>query len=164
MVQRLVAALLVAVLPSSAVTTEQAFGPVTMLPLPRYVSVKAEANVRRGPSMAHRIDWVFQRRHLPVEVTAEYGHWRRVRDSDGAGGWVHYSLLSSARYVTVVVDLAPVHRRPEPDAGVVARAEAGVVARLGACVEAWCEVRAGRRRGWMEKSMIWGVRPNELRD
>jgi SH3-like domain-containing protein len=65
-------------------------GPVTGLPLPRYVSLKAsEANVRRGPSLTHRIDWVFKRRDMPLRITAEFGHWRRVEDRDGAGGWVH---------------------------------------------------------------------------
>ncbi|MBD3625007.1 MAG: aspartyl-trna synthetase, partial [Rhodobacteraceae bacterium] len=67
-------------------------GAVTNLPIPRYVSIKAsEANVRRGPSLSHRIDWVFQRRHLPVQITAESGHWRRARDFAGPGRWLHYS-------------------------------------------------------------------------
>ncbi|MEM1352796.1 MAG: SH3 domain-containing protein, partial [Pseudomonadota bacterium] len=70
-------------------------GPVTNLPLPRYVSMKAtEANIRRGPSLTHRIDWVFKLRDMPLRVTAEHGHWRRVEDPDGQGGWIHYSLIS----------------------------------------------------------------------
>ncbi|CAN0603746.1 unnamed protein product, partial [Ectocarpus sp. 12 AP-2014] len=36
-------------------------GKVTNLPIPRFVSLKAEeGNARRGPSLSHRIDWVFQ--------------------------------------------------------------------------------------------------------
>ena len=66
-------------------------GTVTNLPLPRFVSLKAsKANARRGPSLSHRIDWVYKRKHMPLEVYAEYENWRRVRDIDGAGGWVHY--------------------------------------------------------------------------
>ena len=62
-------------------------GPVTNLPLPCFVSLKAdEGNARRGPSLSHRIDWVFTRRNMPLEVTGEYGHWRRVQDRDGQGG------------------------------------------------------------------------------
>ena len=58
-------------------------GPVTNLPLPRYVSLKAaEGNVRRGPSLSHRIDWVFTRRDMPLRITAGHGHWRRVEDRD----------------------------------------------------------------------------------
>ncbi|MHA3980020.1 SH3 domain-containing protein [Halovulum sp. GXIMD14794] len=144
---------------------EGAPGPVTNLPIPRYVSIKtSEANVRRGPSLSHRIDWVFQRRHLPVQITAEYGHWRRVRDIEGAGGWVHYSLLSGARYVLVTEDQAALRRRPDPDAQPVARAEAGVVARLGDCEREWCEITADRLTGWVRKSDLWGVDPDEIRD
>lgn len=61
-------------------------GQVTNLPLPRFVSLKAaEGNVRRGPSLTHRIDWVFKRRDMPLQITAEHGHWRRVEDRDGLG-------------------------------------------------------------------------------
>ena len=71
---------------STGALARDARGPVTNLPLPRFVSMKAsEANVRRGPSLTHRIDWVFKRRGMPLEVTAEFGHWRRVRDHDNAG-------------------------------------------------------------------------------
>ncbi len=140
-------------------------GPVTNLPLPRYVSIKAaEANVRRGPGLTHRIDWVFRRRHLPVRITAEYGHWRRVVDSEGAGGWVHYALLSGTRHVLVTEDLATLRRLPRADALPVARAEAGVVARLGECQPDWCRVTAGRRTGWARKAALWGVGAEEVRD
>ena len=38
-------------------------GPVTNLPLPRFVSLKvSEGNMRRGPSLTHKIDWSYQRR------------------------------------------------------------------------------------------------------
>ena len=85
------AGLVAALLCGSGALAEEERGSVTNLPLPRFVSLKSsEVNVRRGPSLTHRIDWVYKRRDLPVEVTAEYGHWRRVRDRDGAGGWVHY--------------------------------------------------------------------------
>ena len=65
-------------------------GQVTNLPLPRFVSMKAaEGNVRRGPSLTHRVDWVFRHEDMPLKITAEYGHWRRVQDSEGQGGWMH---------------------------------------------------------------------------
>lgn len=158
------AALLCVALPAPA-QQEGTSGPVTSLPIPRYVSIKtSEANVRRGPSLNHRIDWVFQRRHMPVQITAEYGHWRRVRDIEGAGGWVHYSLLSGARYVLVTEDQAALRRKPNPDAQPVALAEAGVVARLGDCLPDWCEISADRLTGWIAKDSVWGVDADEVRD
>lgn len=140
-------------------------GPVTNLPMPRYVSLKtSEGNVRRGPSLSHRVDWVFRLRDMPLQVTAEHGHWRRVADRDGAGGWVHYSLLSGVRTVLVEDDLMALRTRPLPDAPEVARLEVGVVARLGACGPDWCRINAGGHRGWAPKSGLWGVDADEVRD
>lgn len=140
-------------------------GPVTNLPLPRYVSLKTgEGNARRGPSLTHRIDWVFKRRSMPLQITAEYGHWRRVQDRDGAGGWVHYALLSGVRTVLVEQDMLPVHAHPDQKAPIVAAFELGVVARLGECTEGWCRIAAGGYRGWARKQDLWGVEPDETRD
>lgn len=140
-------------------------GPETNLPLPRYVSLKAsEANVRRGPSKGHRIDWVYQRRDLPLQVTAEHGHWRRVRDRDGAGGWVHYTLLSGVRTVLVEQDLVPIYDRPDDRSPIAARLQLGVIARLGKCSIEWCELEAGGYDGWARKTALWGVEAAETRD
>lgn len=150
---------------TGAVAETSQTGSVTNLPLPRYVSMKAsESNVRRGPSLTHRIDWVFKRRDMPVQVTAEHGHWRRVRDREGAGGWVHYALLSGVRTVIVEKDLLPLHARPDQKTPVLAALELGVVARLGPCDPQWCRISAGGFRGWALKSQLWGVEPQEIRD
>ena len=147
---------------SAALAAER--GPVTNLPLPRFVSLKAgEGNVRRGPSLTHKIDWVLKRRDMPLEITAEFGHWRRVRDKDGAGGWVHYSLLSGARTVIIDRDLLPLYVKPDPATQVNAYAEAGVVARLGACTPVWCRITADGFRGWADKTALWGVATDEIR-
>ncbi|MEP4197278.1 MAG: SH3 domain-containing protein [Aliishimia sp.] len=140
-------------------------GPVTHLPLPRFVSLKAaEANIRRGPSLSHRIDWVFQRRSMPLRVTAEHGHWRRVEDKDGFGGWVHYSLISGSRTVLIKRDLLSLHQRPDPNTPVTVALESGVVAQLGKCNTDWCRVSKDGYRGWARKDALWGVKPNEIRD
>ena len=77
-------------------------GSASGLPIPRYVSLKSDrVNLREGPSKDHRTTWVFQRAGLPVEITAEFEIWRKVRDSDGAEGWVLHSLLSGRRTALV---------------------------------------------------------------
>ena len=140
-------------------------GPVTHLPIPRFVSMKAaEGYARRGPSSTHRIDWVFKRRHMPLRVTGEYGHWRRVQDRDGAGGWMHYSLLSGNRTVVVEAPEVVLHRRPDPSAPPTARLQGGVVAWLGECGEGWCELEIGDAEGWAQVSALWGVDPDEIRE
>ena len=70
----------------------------TGLPLPRFVTLKADkVNVRRGPSSDHPVAFVFQRKGMPVEITAEFENWRKIRDSDGAEGWILQSMLSGRR-------------------------------------------------------------------
>lgn len=138
-------------------------GPVTNLPLPRFVSLKtSQGNVRRGPSLTHRIDWVFTRKGMPLEIVGEFGHWRQVRDQDGVGGWVHYSLLSGARTGLVETDLAPIYSRTDTASPVNAHLEAGVIVSVDNCALDWCRVRVEGIKGWMEKSGLWGVRPDEV--
>lgn len=140
-------------------------GPVTNLPLPRYVSMKAaEGYARRGPSGTHRIDWVFKRRHMPLQIVAEYGHWRRVQDRDGAGGWMHYSLLSGNRTVLIAEPEVILYRRASTDAPMSARLQAGVVAWLGECAAGWCKLEVDGTDGWATTSALWGVAPDESRE
>lgn len=148
-----------------AANAEEQRGPVTNLPLPRFVSMKAaEGNVRRGPSLTHRIDWVFKRRGMPLQITAEYGNWRKVQDRDGAGGWVHYALLSGVRTVLIESDMLPVYASPDTKSQINAHFETGVVARLGTCTIDWCRVSAGGYRGWTLKANLWGVDAAEIRE
>ena len=138
-------------------------GPVTNLPLPRFVSLRGEsANVRRGPGLDQRVDWEFVHRGLPLEITAEYGQWRRVRDADGAGGWVHQALLSGVR-TALVTSAEPVPLRAGPTEGAAVRAiaEPGAVGRLRACRDAWCEIAADGARGWLPRAALWGVGADE---
>ncbi|AJE48533.1 SH3 domain-containing protein [Celeribacter indicus] len=138
-------------------------GSVTNLPLPRFVSLKAnEANARRGPSLSHRIDWIFTQRGYPLEVIAEYGHWRRVRDVEGATGWLHYSLISGVRTALVQEEEADLYSRADTSSRVNAKAERGVILRLQECSISWCKVTASGEKGWALKSALWGVRADEI--
>jgi SH3-like domain-containing protein len=140
-------------------------GPVTGFALPRYVSMGAsEGNARRGPSRSHRIDWVFTRRGMPVMIVAEHGHWRRVVDRDGVGGWMHYSLLSGVRTAIVEEDMLALHSRPDADAPVRARAELGVIGRLRECRPDWCLMEVGGYRGWVDPAGLWGVEAGDVFD
>ncbi|MCX8226510.1 MAG: SH3 domain-containing protein [Sulfitobacter sp.] len=161
----LLGALLLIPLAFSPVQAAEELGQVTNLPVPRFVSMKAaEGNVRRGPSLTHRIDWVFKHRDMPLRITAEHGHWRRVEDRDGMGGWVHYSLLSGTRTVLIEQDKLKLLVRPDPNAPVAAEFEIGAIARLGECSLEWCFLRAGGYKGWAPKARLWGVGTREIRD
>jgi SH3-like domain-containing protein len=151
---------LACVLPASGFAEE--LGPETNLPMPRYVSLRAnEVNVRRGPGLEYRIDWVFRRAGLPVRVIDEYGHWRRIADSDDAGGWVYHALLTSRRTALVKEPRTTFRAKPSETAPPVAVAEQGVVAHLLQCQRDWCRVRASSSEGWVPKTAIWGVDADE---
>ncbi len=138
-------------------------GAVTNLPIPRFVSLKgSEGNARRGPSLTHRIDWVFTTPGMPLRVTAEHENWRRVEDAEGLGGWVHYALLSGVRSVLISTDLAEFRMKPTRAAGVVFQAEQGVVGRLMECEPDWCRVNIQGEKGWIEKTALWGVVADEV--
>ncbi len=142
---------------------EPRLGAVTNLPLPRFVTLKTnEGNARRGPGLTHRIDWVFTRDGMPLMITAEYGHWRRVEDSEGVGGWMHYALLSGSRSALITADMADLHESPSEDSTIVLRAQKDVVATLLQCTANWCRLRLAGERGWVTKSQIWGVGPDEV--
>ena len=149
---------------AAAVSQEQpvGLGPETNLPMPRYVSLRGgEVNVRRGPGLEYRIDWVFQRSGLPVRIIDEYKNWRRIADSDDAGGWVYHSLLTGRRTALVTAPEVIFRAEPSDTAAPTARAEQGVVAHLLQCRADWCEVETQGAEGWLRKSAVWGVEADE---
>lgn len=149
----------------AAVPRDPNKGAVTNLPLPRYVSLKSnEGNARRGPGLSHRIDWVFTRVGMPLKVTAEHGHWRRVEDAEGVGGWVHYALVSGVRSVMVNEDMATFFNRPDTTSLAAFQAQRGVVARLTECADGWCRVTIDGQKGWAPVSSLWGVTADEVID
>lgn len=144
----------------------QQVGPVTSLPLPRYASLKSDrVNLREGPSKEHRTRWVFQRAGLPVEIIAEFETWRRIRDSEGAEGWVLHSLLSGRRTALVapwkkdaVIDI---YVKPEADAAVAARLATNVIGSLRKCDGKWCRIFGDGFDGFIQQSNLWGAYPGE---
>lgn len=136
------------------------------LPVPRYVSLKSDhVNVRAGPTKDNDVAWVYTRAGLPVEITAEFENWRRVRDSEGAEGWVYHSLLSGRRTAVVTMkhkdELAPLYDRAEADSALAARLQAGVVAKVRKCASGWCHIAGHGFDGWIEQERLWGVYADE---
>ncbi len=141
-------------------------GGVSGLPLPRFVSLKADrVNLHEGPSRDHRTTWVFQRAGLPVEVTAEFDVWRRVRDSEGTEGWVLHSLLSGRRTALVAPwkkgDVFTLLAQPAKNAAPIARLQSGVIAGIKTCDGSWCHISGDGFDGYIAQTSLWGVYPNE---
>lgn len=145
-------------------------GGVTGLPLPRFVSLRAdEVNLRTGPGIRYPIDWVYRREGLPVEIIDEFEAWRRVRDREGTTGWVHQSTLSAERTAVVVGERRALRLEAAGGAEAAAWLEPGVIVRLDRCGGDWCEATAkdgagASYRGFLLRSEIWGVYPDETID
>ena len=136
------------------------------LPVPRFVSLKTDrVNVRGGPDKDHDVAWIYTRVGLPVEITAEFENWRRIRDSDGTEGWVYHSLLSGKRTATVQLkaktDLAPLHAKPDAESPVTAQLQVGVLGSIKHCNGTWCQISGDGFDGWIPQNELWGVYPNE---
>ena len=136
------------------------------LPIPRYVSLKSDhVNVRAGPTKDNDVAWVYTRSGLPVEITAEFENWRRVRDSEGAEGWVYHLLLSGRRTAVVTMkskdELASVYDRADVTGSVTAKLQVGVVASVKKCDSHWCHIAGDGFDGWIEQQRLWGVYADE---
>ena len=137
------------------------------LPVPRFVSLKSDkVNVRRGPSTDQAIVWVFSRAGLPVEVIAESDNWRRVRDSEGADGWVFHSLLSARRTVLVSPwskdeESVPLYSSRSANSRAVAALQAGVLGNVMSCDGEWCKVSVDDYSGFVQQDKLWGVYKGE---
>jgi SH3-like domain-containing protein len=138
-------------------------GPVSGLPLPRYVSLKSDrVNLHEGPSKDHPTLWVYERAGLPVEITAEFETWRKIRDSEGSEGWVLHSLLSGRRTALV----APWKKEPlvltaSDHATAVAKLSPGVIATLRKCDGSWCRIAGTGFDGYLKQEDLWGAYPGE---
>jgi SH3-like domain-containing protein len=138
------------------------------LPVPRFVSLKSDkVNVRSGPAKDHEVSFIYNRSALPVEVIAESDNWRRIRDWEGAEGWVWHSLLSGRRTALVAPQqkskdtLLELRDKPDAASAVAARLEAGVLASVKRCSGGWCRLAGEGFDGWIEQQRLWGVYPGE---
>lgn len=141
-------------------------GNVTGLPVPRFVSLKSErVNVRGGPNKDQDVRWVYTRVGMPVEITAEFENWRRVRDWEGAEGWVYHSLLSGRRTAMIMSrdkdEVVPLYEGADIESAVVAKLQAGVVANLKSCTGTWCRITGKNFDGYIRQERLWGAYPNE---
>jgi SH3-like domain-containing protein len=130
--------------------------------LPRFVSLRSdEVNLRTGPGVRYPVEWVLQRRYMPVEVLAEFENWRKIRDWQGTEGWVHQSMLSGRRYAIITGDVRVIRRQPDGNSPAVARLEPGVVAQIVECKDQWCRLDTNGVKGWLMRADFWGVYGNE---
>ncbi|HTK36190.1 MAG TPA: SH3 domain-containing protein [Caulobacteraceae bacterium] len=130
------------------------------LSVPRYVSLKfGEVNARAGPGDDYRALWTYRIRGLPLQVIAETADWRRVCDPEGAVAWVHQRTVDNVRRTVMRTQSEPLvmHRRPDAKSPPAALLAGRSLATLGTCRAGWCQVSAGRAKGWAPAAELWGT-------
>ena len=147
----------------SVPSVAQTVGEVTKLPIPRFVSLRGEqVYARTGPGTRYPIQWVYQRKNLPVEIVQEFDTWRKIRDIDGEEGWVHQSLLSGNRLAILRDGQAiPMLKSNSDDTRPVALVESGAILEVNACQDDWCSVSQSGFNGWIQTKNLWGVYEGE---
>lgn len=137
------------------------------LKLPRFVSLaKNKTNVRAGPGQKYPVKWVINRKSLPVEVILEFDHWRKIKDQEGAEGWVFHSLLSGKR-TAIILGVNTVSAYEEPFEGnyeisrVSMYLEPTSVVEIVSCEGVWCAITTSGLSGWIKRKSLWGVYETE---
>lgn len=131
--------------------------------MPRFVSLKSDfINVRVGPGKRYPIRWVYKRKLYPVEIIEEFAHWRKIRDLNGDGGWVHKSLVTGLRTAVIIDKAHHLYSKPNATSAPVLRADADVIGTLKSCSSDWCLMQIKEHQGWIRKTDIWGVTREEV--
>ena len=131
--------------------------------LPRFATIKFnKVNARTGPELDCPIEWVFIKKSEPVEIIAEYGNWRKIKDITGQGGWVRSTALSRKRAVVISSSKSVnLFESPKKYEQVVAILKPKLRCSLEKCKDSWCKINCKSYKGWVAEKHLWGVLPGE---
>lgn len=136
----------------------------TGLPIPRFVSLRSnQVNLRTGPGFRYPVEWVYLKSDLPVEITAEFESWRKIKDYNGKEGWIYHPMLSGRRTVRTTQNtllLRAANKKALP----LAKIESGAIGKLMSCPEntPLCKVEFASFQGWIPREALWGIYPDEV--
>ncbi len=135
------------------------------LPLPRFASLKSDTvYMRAGPGERFPIEWVYKRAGMPVEITDSFEHWHKIKDIDETSGWVHKKMLSGRRNaLTPKNKKLPLYKKERQPSPVIAYFDGQSVLQIIKCPKdnLFCQVRYDDLKGYVVKSELFGVYPDE---
>ena len=122
----------------------------------RFMSLRSDGvEGRNGPGADQRLQWLYQRAGLPVQVLTDREGWKQVRDPDGDEVWMRSEDLDPRRTVFVREE-TELRRTARSGGQVVAHLMPGVIGAVTACDGDWRRVAVGGRIGWAQNSSLWG--------
>ena len=127
---------------------------------PKYASIKKEkAYSRHNASFDAPLEWIYQKKNLPILIIRERDNWREIRDIDGAQTWMHVSMISNKK--TFINNTEQNLLKYKDNNNIVnAIVKKGVVGKIINCDEMFCKVKIKSYRGWIEKKNLWGIKKN----
>jgi SH3-like domain-containing protein len=145
-----------------ATSINAAKNPADFTKLPRFMTLRAgKVNMRVGPGKHFPIDWVYQKEHLPVEVTAEFQEWYKMKDADGTVGWVNKKMLSHQPYALVIKNESLLKADSSQDSKTLSKISSGVIAQVVKCQKSWCQLKFQQMngiKGYLPLANLWGAK------
>ena len=126
---------------------------------PKYASIKKEkAYSRHNASFDAPLEWIYQKKNLPILIIRERDNWREIRDIDGDISWMHVSMISNKRTFINREDQNLLKYKNNNIVNVIVKK--GVVGKIINCDEIFCKVKIKNYKGWVEKKYLWGIKKN----
>ena len=121
-----------------------------------FVSLKKnKVNVRYGPSFESEIKYIYKKINLPIKQIDKKENWRRIIDLKNNSGWIHLSQLKPVNSIIPLKDKV-LFKKPSSYAKPIALIKAGRLLIVKKCESNWCNVKADKYSGWINKKNIWG--------
>ena len=137
------------------------------LPIPRWVSLKGDANLRYGPTTDANIIYRYQNKGYPMEILRETDGWRYVKDpQDGVEGWMRSFLFSGKRYAITKTEPFSYGYDNTKKNQILVKLNRGVHTSIKSCNSKWCLLEMTLEEDeldfWVEKKNLFGVYSNEI--
>lgn len=97
-------------------------------------------------------------RHYPLRVLSSKDDFLQVRDFRGQTGWVQKSLVDNSRSAVVKIKRGNLREGPGKSYPLALRAERGVCFKVVKVEGSWVHlVHSSGQKGWMHRSLLWGL-------
>ena len=125
---------------------------------PKYASIKKnKAYSRYNASYEAEIEWIYQKKNLPILIINEYGNWREIRDIANNQSWMHISMISNKKSFINIKEQNLLKYKDNKNI-VLAIVKKNVVGKIIKCDGKLCKVKIKNLRGWIEKKSLWGIK------
>ena len=116
-----------------------------------------KVNLRQGPSFDYPVKIIYKKKFLPVLVQDKYDNFRKVRDHENNSGWIHISQLSKKKAAITIDDDLILFSNSTIYSNPIAVLKKGRHVKVNKCNVAWCKIKTGEFKGWLQKKGLWGL-------